>query len=176
MNYGEKDFKKRLQNIIDSHEWFGFGECPGCKTVFKHSVLDGDEGVKCPRCGQGVRGDLFPNPCKQYRMLFLEAIREAMRTKIDCIDDFRHPYMDAHTSYELFLRQIVTTRFLKAKLGDNIISLILYRIKRNNKDKDADKKLEQSFLTKVEKGKFRYRYLDEKTGEDRCFIDMNCYF
>ncbi|MBL7131256.1 MAG: hypothetical protein ISS45_07645 [Candidatus Omnitrophica bacterium] len=153
----EKDFKKKLQNIIDSLEWFGFEKCSECKTTLKHSVLDGDEGIECPSCGMKISGDLFPNPCEKYQNLFLEAIREAMRIKIEGTNDFRHPYLDAFTSYELFLRQIVSAQFKKTKLNENLILFISNRLRDN---KSAIKE-ERTFLERVEEGKFKETYLDE---------------
>ena len=157
MNYEEKDFKKKLQNTIDSLEWFGFEECSECKTTFKHSVLDGDEGIECPSCGMKIIGDLFPNPCEEYQQLFLEAIREAMRIKIEDRGGFRHPYQDAFTSCELFLRQIVFAQFKKTMLNDNLILLISNRLRENK----SPVKEERTFLEKVEESKFKETYLDE---------------
>ena len=66
-----KKFKTELQGIIDSLEWFGFDKCPNCGIPLKYSILDGDEGVVCPKCKKNtIWGDLIPEKCEIYQDLF----------------------------------------------------------------------------------------------------------
>lgn len=121
-----KKFKTELQDIIDSLEWFGFDNCPNCKSSVKFSILDSDEGAICPKCKKiTIWGDLFPSHCEIYQEFFLSAMRESLRKKIDVTEDFRSSFIEVYTALEIFLQKLVESQFKKRNIDDKIIEFML---------------------------------------------------
>jgi len=133
MNYSVKKFKIELQKIVDSLEWFHFDKCPNCGAPLKASILDGNEGVVCSKCKEGIMwGDFFPEECEKYQYLFLDAMRESLERVVDVTYDFCSCYLRAYTSLEVFLSKVVEYQFKKRRADDKAIQSRLMRTNLNS--------------------------------------------
>lgn len=123
-----KEFKKRLNVVINILGWAILERCHNCKKKFNVSILD--EEAKCPYCGCEIISDSFlPEFCEIYQELFLEAIRGSWKVTVDGTGDYRYCFIQAYTSLECFLRQISQELMEKKKVDDKVISFILDEVR-----------------------------------------------
>ena len=119
----EEEFKRGLQEIIDSLGWFIFHKCK-CGKKIKVPALDSE--YSCSKCGT-IYNDYcsLPEYCEVYQELFLEAIRGSFKEKIDVTDEYRYHFIKAYTSLEIFFQQIARDKLEKKHTNKEVISFIL---------------------------------------------------
>ncbi len=123
----EEEFKKGLQEIIDSLGWLIFHKCK-CGEKIKVPALDSE--YSCSKC-ETIYNDYcsVPEYCEVYQELFLDAVRGSLKEKLDVTEDYGAHFIKAFTSLELFLQKIARDKLERKNTSDEVMTFIFNEMK-----------------------------------------------
>lgn len=120
----EREFKSRLENILDSLGWVILRECDKCGAKFKVPVLNKE--FQCLKCGTNYHDYIsLPDYCEVYQELYLDAIRGCLKEKTEGTEEYSSHFIKAYTSLEVFFQQIARDKLEKKHTNEKVISFIL---------------------------------------------------